>query len=1004
MASFYNNSQVASSRLHFIHLYFLVILLISITRYPLASHCCHEEERNALLSFKTSLDDYSNRLSSWQQGKKHENCCNWHGITCSNDTFRVVSIDLRNKDLEDYYNQKDPWTKVSSDPPDTMLTGKFSASIFKLTHLEYLDLAYNDFQESQIPRRFSDLTSLTHLDLSFSVFSSSISTQFTNLSSLQFLDLSCQSFDYDYSPCSLVSPSTKWVRGLVNLKVLRLSGVDLYEAISSQENFCEHISYLSNLRELDLSYCYMSSSVFPIHEFHNLSRLSSLKMNYNSELTSPFPIQLANLTSLSILELSNCQLHGSVPYLPQLKELDVGRNEDLHVDLTRLFKHQWPKLQKFWISYALVNKSIPISISNAPLLVSLDASSCLILGTLPSSFYNLSQLQYLDLSWNWITDFNHPLISNLKSLYHIDLSSNNIKGSIPKSICENSSLRFLSLSYNNITGMIPKCISKLQNLRELKVAETLLKAMFHYLSYSGRLNLDMRFNSDQHSLQPKFSLKYLSLSSCNLKGIFPISICKLTNLVELYLDKNSLTGTIPSCLFKLKYLRRILLRENKLYGPVPVPPHGIEEFDLSNNHFSGEISLELGTILSEATIFGLAGNELSGSIPFTLCPTEPGIFSSTQFIDLSNNKLSGTIPSNFGYCGYLSTLKLGKNNLTGEVPNELKYLVGSMKVLQLNDNHLDGAPLKLINKFYELEFLNLANNEFEGSIPAALGSLQYLRFFSLRSNKFNGSIPEEITHLQKLQLLDLSLSNFSGYIPNRLGNLSGFITTNDLEYYYFGDDQLDVATKGIKTEIKKVGDYTSAIDLSCNHLQGNIPEEIGLLTLLYSLNLSHNHFSNGIPESIGNLPVLQSLDLSSNNLSGHIPQSLAITDTLAVLNLSFNKLSGKIPRGPHFDTVSIDGSAFSGNELLCGYPTEKLCDGDLDTSTVHANPANEFDEVYGEDAKEKLFFYASVALGFVVGFWGLFLVLFLNKQKWWFPYWKIVDSFSVRIIGYIQKS
>ncbi|KAI3898831.1 hypothetical protein MKW92_036835 [Papaver armeniacum] len=931
MASFYNNCQVASSRLHFIHLYFLVILLISITRYPLASHCCHEEERNALLSFKTSLDDYSNRLSSWQQGKKHENCCNWHGITCSNDTFRVVSIDLRNKDLEDYYNQKDPWTKVSSDLPDTMLTGKFSASIFKLTHLEYLDLAYNDFQESQIPRQFSDLTLLTHLDLSFSVFSSSITTQFTNLSSLQFLDLSCQSFDYDYSPCSLVSPSTKWVRGLVNLKVLRLSGVDLYEAISSQENFGEHISYLSNLRSL---ICLT---------FHNLSRLSSLKMNHNSELTSPFPIQLANLTSLSILELSNCQLHGSLPYLPQLKELDVG-------------------------------------------------------GTLPSSFYNLSQLQYLDLSWNWIKEFYHPSISSLKSVYHIDLSSNNIKGSIPKSICENSSLQFLSLSYNNITGMIPKCISKLQNLRELKVAETLLKAI-----YSVRLNLDMRFNSDQHSLQPKFSLKYLSLSSCNLKGIFPISICKLTNLVELYLDKNSLTGTIPSCLFKLKYLRRILLRENKLYGPVPVPSHGIEEFDLSNNNFSGEISLELGTILSEATIFGLAGNELSGSIPFTLCATEPGIFSSTQFIDLSNNKLSGTIPSNFGYCGYLSTLKLGKNNLTGEVPNELKYLVGSMKVLQLNDNHLDGAPLKLINKFYELEFLNLANNEFEGSIPAALGSLQYLRFFSLRSNKFNGSIPEEITHLQKLQLLDLSLNNFSGYIPNRLGNLSGFITTNDLEYYYFGDDQLDVATKGIRTEIKKVGDYTSAIDLSCNHLQGNIPEEIGLLTLLYSLNLSHNHFSNGIPESIGNLPVLQSLDLSSNNLSGHIPQSLAITDTLAVLNLSSNNLSGKIPRGPHFDTVSIDGSAFSGNELLCGYPTEKLCEGDLDTSTVHANPANEFDEVDGEDAKEKLLFYACVAFGFVVGFWGLFLVLFLKKQKWWFPYWKIVDSFAVRIIGYIQK-
>ncbi|XP_026438582.1 receptor-like protein 14 [Papaver somniferum] len=472
-----------------------------VTKFPHASHCCHEEDRNALLSFKSS-----NRLSSWKQGSQH-NCCNWHGIKCSNGSFRVVSINLRNKGLENYIEEFEYDSFDVFDPRSTFLAGKFSASLLKVTHLEYLDLAYNDFQESDIPRKFSDLTSLTHLDLSYANFASSISTQVTNLPSLQFLDLSCNS-DYFSTSC-LESLSTKWLRGLVNLKVLRLSGIDLYEATCPQEKFGEHISYLCNLKELDLSYCNISSSVFPIHKFHNLSRLSSFNMNHNFGIPYPFPVELANLTSLSILGLSGCNLHGSVPYLD---------------------------------------------------------------GSLHSSFYDLSELQYLYLSDNSVTGFIHPSISNLKFLYHLDLSFNNFEGSIPKSICENLPLEILLLDYNNITGTIPSCLSKLQNLKHFAVAGNSIEGNVSFFSLMNEnlIALDMRFNSRLNldmSLQllPKFRLKYLRLRSCNLKGSFPISICNLTDLVELDFSDNSLTGTTPSCLFKLKHLLNIYLPDNKLH-------------------------------------------------------------------------------------------------------------------------------------------------------------------------------------------------------------------------------------------------------------------------------------------------------------------------------------------------------------------------------------------------------------------------------------------------------
>ncbi|XP_026436646.1 receptor-like protein 19 [Papaver somniferum] len=182
--------------------------------------------------------------------------------------------------------------------------------------------------------------------------------------------------------------------------------------------------------------------------------------------------------------------------------------------------------------------------------------------------------------------------------------------------------------------------------------------------------------------------------------------------------------------------------------------------------------------------------------------------------------------------------------------------------------------------------------------------------------------------------------------------------TNYLEATNHGDVQLHLATKGIMIQIDQLNDYISVIDLSSNHLHGNIPKEI---TLLSSLNLSRNHFSDDIPESIGNLSGLQSLD----KLSERIPQSLAVIETLAKMSYCVDILQKKVRNDD-------------------------------------ANPANELDEADQENAKEKLLVYDIVALGFAVGFWGLFFVLYLKKHKWWFPYWRIVDYVVVKIMDYIQ--
>lgn len=420
MTSFSKSTQITS---FYVQLYFFLFLLINIIQFPLACHGCQEQERRALLDFKFSLEDPANRLASWLEGSKYRNCCSWQGVGCSSDSSRVISINLRNTVLETRYNE-DPYGLVP--PPNTALKGNFSSSLVNIANLVYVDLAFNNFQESQIPFQFSALTKLVHLDLSYSNFSASASAQFTNLSSLLYLDLSCGFIvrlrRYDLISSCLGSSSMKWLRGSANLQVLKLSGIDLYEATSSEKNFAESISYLSNLKDLHLSSCNISSTDFPIHEFHNLSRLSSLKLSVNYKMSFEVPTQMVNLTSLSILDVSSCGLHGSVPYLPQLTELDVSFNDGLHPDfLTKMFQRRWPKLQRLSISSAYIGGPIPNSISNAPVLVTLSAYSCAIQGSLPSSIYGLTLLNSIDLRYNNITGYIHSSICDISSLRELSL-------------------------------------------------------------------------------------------------------------------------------------------------------------------------------------------------------------------------------------------------------------------------------------------------------------------------------------------------------------------------------------------------------------------------------------------------------------------------------------------------------------------------------------------------------------------------------------------------------
>ena len=116
-------------------------------------------------------------------------------------------------------------------------------------------------------------------------------------------------------------------------------------------------------------------------------------------------------------------------------------------------------------------------------------------------------------------------------------------------------------------------------------------------------------------------------------------------------------------------------------------------------------------------------------------------------LHLSQNQLSGSIPSQIGNLSQLKELLLHYNQLTGSIPSQLGNLS-------------------------QLYWLLLSFNQLSGSIPISFDGLSNLEWLNLSSNQLSGSIPSQLGNLTKLKELELSYNQLSGCIPSSLMNLT----------------------------------------------------------------------------------------------------------------------------------------------------------------------------------------------------------------------------------------
>ncbi|CAA6663005.1 unnamed protein product [Spirodela intermedia] len=434
-----------------------------------------------------------------------------------------------------------------------------------------------------------------------------------------------------------------------------------------------------------------------------------------------------------IVDLAGNSLSGVVPDLSSLQKLQVlnlsdngftGSFPDNPFDPTGSFPEEVlnvSTLTWLYLSNCNIQGRIPPAIGRLTSLVNLELADNFLSGEIPQEIIYLTRLWQLELYNNSLTGTLPVGFGNLSNLVYFDASMNKLEG---------TSQRSEQLHRGGASGA-----GELQGPHQpLAVHEPALRQSPKVARQLGRFRLHRRLHQLLNGPIPpdmckKGTMKRLLMLENRFTGEIPAAYGNCTSLLRFRVSENLLSGEVPAGIWSLPKVNIIDLSMNNLSGPVGSgigKAEALSQLFISHNQFSGVLP---GDISGASSLVSLDGsyNQLSGGIPESI-----GGLKTLGSLHLQGNRLGGEIPASLGSCSSLTQINLAENLLSGHIPASIGGL-SNLNSLNLSNNGLSGEIPAALSSL-RLSELDLSSNSLSGEVPPELAVEAYSRSFSGNPN------------------------------------------------------------------------------------------------------------------------------------------------------------------------------------------------------------------------------------------------------------------------------